>query len=268
MIDPDDHFDDQFEGWLDRHRVEPLNPAPGVYERVTRSARRRRTVRVTAVAAAVAVTLTGVTGVGYRIATGPGPVLPPGASASPSPPAPPSPEPPPFSHSPEPAVTGSSGTFPSSPTTSTSQSSQSSRCRTGDLKVTGQGAPGGGAAGSLYMWLVFTNVSSRTCTLHGYPGVSTVTGPSGQQINDPLKRSTFVKPTQVVLAPRGVAHATVRQGQPEQFEPECHTVDVAGFRVYPPDETVSVFVPWSGKACSTKGINVGEVWPVVAGLSE
>ena len=46
MTDSNDNFDDLFEGWLDRHRVEPLSPAPGVYERVARSARRRRTVRV------------------------------------------------------------------------------------------------------------------------------------------------------------------------------------------------------------------------------
>jgi Protein of unknown function (DUF4232) len=254
MIDPDDYFDDRFEGWLDRHRVEPLSPAPGAYERIARSARRRRTVRVAAVAAAVAVALTGVTGVVHRIATGPAPVLPPGASATPSAPA--SPVPP----SPEPPV---SAEPPGSAAPSVSQ-----RCRTGELKITAQTAPGGGAAGSLYHWLVFRNVSARTCTLYGYPGVSWVSGPSGQQINDPVQRLTNVTPVRVVLAPQGLAHAQVQQAQPGAFEPDCHAVEAAGFRVYPPDETASVFVPWTALACSTKGIDVGTVSPIVAGLTQ
>jgi len=261
MTDPDDQFDEQFEGWLDRHRVEPLGPAPGAYERIARSARRRRTVRVTAVAAAVAVALTGATGVAYRIATGPGPVLPPGASASPTRSAPSSHESP--SPSLEPPVSAES---PS--TSATSTTVQSTRCHTGELQVTAQGSPGGGAAGSVYHWLVFRNVSSRTCTLYGYPGVSWVTGPSGQQVNDPVQRMTDVTPVRVELAPQGVAHAVVRQGQPGAFEPQCHAVQVAGFRVYPPDETAAVFVPWATQACSAKGIDVGTVSPIVAGLNE
>jgi hypothetical protein len=258
MTDPDNHFDRQFEGWLDRHRVEPLSPAPGAFERISRSARRRRTVRVTAVAAAVAVALTGATGVAYSIATGPGPVLPPGASASPSRSASPSPEPP----SPQPPV---SAEPPSSPATSTPV--QSARCHTGELKVTARAGPGGGAAGSEYVWLVFTNVSGRTCTLYGYPGVSWVTGPSGQQVNDPTERAGAT-PALVVLTPGGVAHAQVRHANPELYGPDCHPVQVAGFRVYPPDETAAVFVPWASQACSANGVNVGEVWPIVAGLSE
>jgi hypothetical protein len=258
MTDPDDHFDDQFEGWLDRHRVEPLSPAPGAFERIARSADRRRTVRVTAVAAAVAVALTGATGVAYSIATGPGPVLPPGASASPSRSASPSPEQP----SPQPPV---SAEPPSSPATSTPV--QSARCHTGELKVTSQAGPGGGAAGSEYVWLVFTNVSGRTCTLYGYPGVSWVTGPSGQQVNDPTERAGAT-PARVVLAPGGVAHAQVRHANPEMYGPDCHPVQVAGFRVYPPDETAAVFVPWASQACSAKGVNLGEVWPIAAGLNE
>jgi hypothetical protein len=263
MTDPDDHFDEQFdeqfEGWLDRHRVEPLSPAPGAFERISRSARRRRTVRVTAVAAAVAVALTGATGVAYRLATGPGPVLRPGASASPSRSAALSPEPP----SPQPPVPAEP---PSSPATSTPV--QSARCHTGELKATARAGPGGGAAGSEYVWLVFTNVSGRTCTLYGYPGVSWVTGPSGQQVNDPVQRRTDVTPARVVLTPGGVAHAQVRHANPEMYGPDCHPVRVAGFRVYPPDETAPVFVPWANQACSVQGVNVGEVWPIAAGLSE
>ncbi len=173
-----------------------------------------------------------------------------------------------------PPVAGSSAppvTQPSAPPGSAAPSvspPQSSLCHTGELKVTSQAGPGGGAAGSEYAWLVFTNVSGRTCTLYGYPGVSWVTGPSGQQVNDPVQRRTDVTPTRVVLTPGGVAHAQVRHANPELYGPDCHPVQVAGFRVYPPDETAAVFVPWASQACSAKGVNVGEVWPIAAGLSE
>src|SRR5947207_672674 len=62
------------------------------------------------------------------------------------------------------------------------------RCHTGDLAVTQQTAPGGGAAGSYGELLVFRNTSSRSCTMFGYPGVSFVGGGSGQQVNDPFRR--------------------------------------------------------------------------------
>jgi hypothetical protein len=134
--------DDKFDDWLGRHRVEPLSPAPGVYDRIVRTARRRRTVRATAAGAAVAVMLTGITGVVHRIATGPAPAVPSGASASPtrSSAVPPDPQ------SPSPSL--ASADPPSS--SATGAPARSSRCRAGELKVTAQTAPGGGAAGGGY----------------------------------------------------------------------------------------------------------------------
>ncbi|MEV6926462.1 DUF4232 domain-containing protein [Dactylosporangium sp. NPDC051485] len=249
--------DDRFEGWLERHRVEPLGPVPGAYDRIARTARRRRVGRVAVAAAAVVVGITGITGLAYRIVAGPGPVLPPGTSASPSRAAPASPDP---ASPPAPASAGSQSTLTTSP------SVPPTRCHTGDLNVTAQGARGGGAAGSEYTWLVFTNISTRPCSLYGFPGVSWVTAASGQQVNDPTARMTELKPVRIVLAPQGVAHAEVRYGHPGAFEPDCHAVHVAGFRVYPPDETTSVFVPLPAQACSAKGVNVGAVSPVTAGL--
>ena len=182
-----------------------------------------------------------------------GPSSAPPVTQPSAPPEPPSPQPPVWT---EP---------PSSPATSTPV--QSARCHTGELEVRSQAGPGGGAAGSEYVWLVFTNVSGRTCTLYGYPGVSWVTGPSGQQVNDPTQRAGAT-PARVALTPGGVAHAQVRHAKPELYGPDCHAVQVAGFRVYPPDETAAVFVPWASQACSAKGVNVGQVWPIVPGLNE
>ncbi len=254
--------DDPFADWLDRHRVEPLGPEPGAYERIARSARRRRTVRVTAVAAAVTAVLGGVTGVAYQISAGPAPVLPPGASPSQT-----------SSQSSSPSQSSSQSPPPlpsQQPTLSAAASPpvQPARCHTGDLRVTAQPAPGGGAAGSVYTWLVFRNVSAGSCTLLGFPGVSWVTGAGGEQVNDPARRVAGVSPVRVVLVSQGVGRAVVRHGQPGAFEPACQAVPVGGFRVYVPDESVPVFVPWAAQACSAKGVNVATVSPIVAGLTE
>ncbi|GAA3265600.1 DUF4232 domain-containing protein [Dactylosporangium vinaceum] len=160
-----------------------------------------------------------------------------------------------------------SGPSPSSQPRPT-QSSGPGRCRTADLQITAQGAPGGGAAGSQYNWLVFTNISARTCTLNGYPGVSRLAGPTGPQINDPLRRETGVTVAEVVLAPNAAAHATLREANVGQFDTNCNPVDQDGFRIFPPGETTSFFLPWHERACSVNGTNVGAVFPVVAGLSE
>jgi hypothetical protein len=145
--------------------------------------------------------------------------------------------------------------------------SQSARCHVDELKMSVQSAAGGGAAGSMYSLLVFTNVSGRTCTLWGHPGVSWAKGPAGPQVNDAFRRNAGGTPDRVVLAPDGAAHALIQLGHPEAFEPQCHAVDVYGVRVYPPDETNSVVVPWATTTCSVNGVDVGIIYPIAVGPS-
>jgi hypothetical protein len=133
--------------------------------------------------------------------------------------------------------------------------------------VTQQAPPGGGAAGNIYDWLVFTNTSSRTCTLYGFPSVSYVTGPTGQQVNQPARR-TNVTPSQVSLKPQQAAHAEVHTGQPGNFSDSCKPVQVAGYRVYVPDETAAVFVPAPSEQCSADGVNVADISPIQPGLTQ
>jgi hypothetical protein len=47
----------------------------------------------------------------------------------------------------------------------------------------------------------------------------------------------------------------------------CDPVAVRGFRVYPPDETTSVFVSQPQTACSAKGKGVGGVAPITLASS-
>jgi hypothetical protein len=139
------------------------------------------------------------------------------------------------------------------------------RCHTGDLAVTQQTAPGGGAAGSYGELLVFRNTSSRSCTMFGYPGVSFVGGGSGQQVNDPFRRDTGT-PVAVTVAPGGAAHALMLFVHPEAYPSgSCQAVQVDGYRVYPPDETAAVFVAAPQQACSVKGAGVPRIGVVQPG---
>ena len=134
--------------------------------------------------------------------------------------------------------------------------------------MTRQDAPGGGAAGNVYEWLIFTNMSTRTCTLYGFPGVSYVTGPSGQQVNEPATRDGTV-PSRVTLNPGQAAHVQLHTGNPEAFPATtCKPVPVAGFRVYLPDETAAVFVPAPTRQCSTNGVNATTISPVLPGTAQ
>jgi len=79
-------------------------------------------------------------------------------------------------------ASGGSGLVPSGGPSATSdptssaaggvQSGGKAACQNGEIQVTDQ--PGQGAAGTISMVLVFRNVGSRACTLHGYPGASLI----------------------------------------------------------------------------------------------
>jgi hypothetical protein len=112
----------------------------------------------------------------------------------------------------------------------------------------------------VYDWIVFTNVTDHPCTLKGYPGVSWVA--SGRQVNLEATRSVVGAPARVTLAPQESAHAQLHWSTPEMFD-DCCPVPIDGYRVYLPDETESVIVPMRGDVCSTDGVDVAQVDPVV-----
>jgi len=137
------------------------------------------------------------------------------------------------------------------------------RCHAAGLKVSVAADPGGGAAGSNFELLVFTNTSGHTCTLTGYPGVSYVAGNQGTQVNVPFTRDSGQLRSAVRLLPGAKAHATVRIPNWQNFPADkCKPVSIRGFRVYPPDETASIFVSQPQQACSVKGAGVGVVRPI------
>jgi len=139
------------------------------------------------------------------------------------------------------------------------------RCHTGQLRVSV--APGDNAAGHLGLRVVFTNTASHRCTMYGYPGVSFLTGAHGRQINVPAERSAAQgAPKLVALAPGGRAHAALLLVNTATFAADtCEPVQAAGVRIYPPDETASVFAAYPVMVCSVNGVGTAQIYPVVSG---
>lgn len=111
-----------------------------------------------------------------------------------------------------------------------------------------------GTAGSVYQPLRLTNTGTGTCTLTGYPGVSFVTGASGDQVGAAASRNPQHAVTTVTLAPGATAESVVQVVDHMNYAPaQCKATDVSGFRVYPPGNTAAAYVPFdhSSSACST-----------------
>jgi hypothetical protein len=115
--------------------------------------------------------------------------------------------------------------------------------------------------GNVSYTLEFTNVSSQTCSLYGYPDVWAFTGE--RQIGSPATLDTSVRPSVVTLAPGATAHAVLRYTRTGTLDSAaCQQVTVPGLRVYPPRAGGAALVPLAIPACSRRGPNFLSVEPV------
>ncbi len=109
---------------------------------------------------------------------------------------------------------------------------------------------GGGAAGTVYRPLRFTNAGDFPCVLQGFPGVSYVAGDDGHQVGKPAEHTGGEGPA-LTLYPGDVAHADVGFVQVRNYDAQaCSPTEVRGLRVYPPQETASKFVEVPGTGCA------------------
>ncbi|WP_223914446.1 DUF4232 domain-containing protein [Arthrobacter sp. NicSoilC12] len=116
-------------------------------------------------------------------------------------------------------------------------------------------ATGGGAAGSIYMQLILTNSGTEPCLLKGFAGVSLTAGADGEPIGAAATRDDSGPVTDVTLAPGKAGTATLRYTQAANY-PDCTKTPAAGFRVYPPNDTASLFIPQQLDACTNTEINL------------
>jgi hypothetical protein len=137
-------------------------------------------------------------------------------------------------------------------------------CSTSNL-VVWLNTVGNGAAGSSYYDLNFTNLSTRACTLIGYPGVSGVSL-SNQQVGSSAARDNTIGPAVITLtsalSARGLLSATTHNTATvilqitEVFNypaSMCRQISAAGLRVYPPGQTTSKVVAFPFAACAKGG---------------
>jgi len=127
------------------------------------------------------------------------------------------------------------------------------------------GLPGDGTAGTTFYELEISNVSARTCTLFGFPGVSAVSA-NGKQVGSPARRNNS-HPVRLITLGRG-ATAHVDLGIVDVFAfpaATCHPVTATGLRVFAPNNFKAQVIQFSFKACQKAGPKFLSVSPAVAG---
>jgi Domain of unknown function (DUF4232) len=149
------------------------------------------------------------------------------------------------------------------PTSSTAAPSSPAACPTSSLGV--KLGLSQGAAGSVYQVIDFTNTSSVTCTLYGYPGVSAGNGQPFTQVGLAASETPTPPRKLVTLAPGGVANALLRVVDAGNYPPnKCAMVPTKSLRIFPPNQTVPVYLHYSTQMCG-KPVQTMSVSVVQAG---
>ncbi|MGA8993745.1 MAG: DUF4232 domain-containing protein [Nocardioidaceae bacterium] len=133
-------------------------------------------------------------------------------------------------------------------------------CGTGDLRVTLAGEEG--AAGSTYLTIRLTNRSTDSCRTGGYGGVSLVTAAQGDPLGAPADRVAAGQRRPLQLAPGESADATLRVTRAGNFSrARCRPARASGLRIYPPNQTESVFLRRATPGCRASGVHLLQLSP-------
>lgn len=141
-------------------------------------------------------------------------------------------------------------------------------CQPATLRVTVNASQAGGAAGSTNYPVDFTNTSSSSCGLYGYPGMSFVTAGdrSGQQIGAAAQENLGFGKVAVRLPAGGMAHAWLQVAEAGNYPSStCQPVTAHWLRVFAPGETEALYVDHAFSACSLASAPLLTVMPVRAG---
>jgi Protein of unknown function (DUF4232) len=144
-------------------------------------------------------------------------------------------------------------------------SPQVAACTTAQLTVW-MGIPGGAAAGSTYYELELSDTGTTSCNLIGFPGVSG-TGAGAAQLGSSAGWTHSSTPANVILTPGETAHALLQIADVYNFPTStCEPAAADGLRIYPPNQTTSVVLPYSFEACSAAGpVYLNVDGPITAG---
>jgi hypothetical protein len=156
-------------------------------------------------------------------------------------------------------------TAPSSRSTS---ATNLAACATANLSVSLVSNMGGGAAGSTYVPIQFTNTAGTACAMYGFPGVSLVTGQNGSQIGAPAQRSGNSAKVTVTLASHATAHAWLQIAEAGNYPASsCHVTTANWLKIFPPGNTAAAYVSHSFQTCSSAKVVTMTIDPVRTGAA-
>lgn len=213
------------------------------------SVRRSPVSGLVALAALAAVALTGctqraTTGSDSPVVTSPASSAAPASSPAGSSPAPPTDASAPASSSPAAPTTPVAPSTSAPPTTAPSSAPaptptiERGGCPTSALTI--RALRGSGAAGHQFAFIQFTNASTVSCTLRGYPGIQLLLG--GKPLGAPAQRSG--KPVSTVtLAPGTSASAGIN------VDSACNASISDSVQVYPPNRTDRIVLKLALRGC-------------------
>lgn len=103
--------------------------------------------------------------------------------------------------------------------------------------------------------MILTNSGTAPCIVEGFAGVSLTADANGEPIGEPATRESTTPVTKIELAPGKSAWAEIRYTQAGNYG-DCTKVPAAGLRIYPPNDTASLFVAEQHDACNNAGIKL------------
>jgi hypothetical protein len=139
-------------------------------------------------------------------------------------------------------------------------------CSSSNLRIA-LGA-GGGAAGTDFTILDFTNSGGTSCTLYGFPGVSLINS-SGTQIGAAATRNPSKPSALVTLAPAAKASATLGVANAQNYPASaCKPTASAQLKVFPPNQTQAIEVPFTTTGCAVSSTHQLSVTAITAGAGQ
>jgi len=164
-----------------------------------------------------------------------------------------------------PSPSASTSAPAATPTTS-APTAELTQCSTSALRVSAGTSQG--AAGTIYTNIDFKNVSSSSCVLQGYPGVSLVSAGSnaGSQIGADAKRESTTPIRPITLAPGQTAHAMLGVAEAGNFPTSsCNPVMAHWLKVFPPDQFSAAYAPFTTQTCASTSEPTMRITAISAG---
>ena len=112
----------------------------------------------------------------------------------------------------------------------------------------------GGAAGSRYINLTFTNTGKTDCAMSGYPAVHYVNA-AGQQIGAPAAKASEWSSNGGVLSPGASLPATLRETRAQLYGESCQSVSARGYSITTPGASQPLILTFAAEACSNSAIS-------------